>query len=69
MISASALLTAVVYLVVVGLIFWLLTWLISAVGLPEPFNKVARVFLAVAAVIVVIAVLLSLVGTPLIAWK
>jgi hypothetical protein len=55
-----------VYLIVAGLIFWLLWWLIGYVGLPEPFNKVAHVVLAVAAVLVVIGILLSLTnGTPL----
>ena len=67
MISASALLTAVVWLVVVGLICWLIWWLIGYVGLPEPFNKVARVIVAVVAVILLINFLLSLTGaTPLI---
>lgn len=40
-----------------GLIFWLLWWLIGQIGLPEPFNKVAIVILAIAAVIVVIGLL------------
>jgi hypothetical protein len=62
MLSLSALVTVLVYLVVAGLIFWLLWWLISYVGLPQPFDKVARVVLAVAAVLVVIGVLLSLVS-------
>ncbi len=44
-------------LVIWGLIFWLLWWAIGAVGLPEPFNKVATVILVLAAVIVVIGIL------------
>ena len=66
MISISAAVTVVVYLVVAGLIFWLCWWLVSYVGLPQPFDKVARVVLAVLAVLVLISILLSLVGgTPL----
>lgn len=66
MISLSAAVTLIVYLVVAGLIFALLFWLVGYVGLPEPFNKVARVVLAVLAVLVLIGLLLSLVtGTPI----
>lgn len=62
MISISAAVTVILYLVVGGLIFWLLWWLIGYCGLPEPFNKVARVLLAVLAVFVLIGLLLSLLG-------
>lgn len=62
MISLSTVVTVLLYLIVAGLIFWLLWWLVGYVGLPEPFNKVARVVLAVAAVLVVIGILLSLLG-------
>lgn len=62
MISISAAVTVIVYLIIAGVVFWLLWWLVDYVGLPEPFRKVANVFLAVLAVLVVIGVLLSLVG-------
>jgi len=61
-ISLSAMVTVIVYLIVAGLVFWLLWWLVGYVGLPEPFRKVANVVLAVAAVIVIIGILLSLVS-------
>jgi hypothetical protein len=65
MVSLSAAVMILVYLIVAGLIFGLLWWLVGYVGLPEPFNKVARVILAVLAVLVIIGILLSLVGgTP-----
>ena len=50
LISGTALIQAVIYLIVFGLIFWLLWWLIQYCAIPEPFNKVARVILAIAAV-------------------
>lgn len=66
MISLQAAVTVVLYLIIGGLVFWLLWWLVGYVGLPEPFNKVARVILAVLAVFVCIAVLLSLAtGQPI----
>lgn len=44
-------------LVIWGLVFWLLWWGLGAVGVPEPFNKVARVILVIASIIVVIGLL------------
>ena len=67
MISLAGLVHAIVLLIVAGLIFWLLWWLVNYVGLPEPFNKAARVVLAIAAVIVVCGILLSLAGYNVIA--
>lgn len=62
MIPLAGLVSVVVTLIVAGLIFWLLNWLIGYCGVPEPFNKIAKVILAIFAVLVVIGVLLSLVG-------
>ena len=50
----------IVTLVVAGLIFWLLLWLIGFAGLPEPFAKVAKIILAVIAVIFIINLLLGM---------
>lgn len=68
MISGGALLTLLVYLVIGGLVFYLIWWFIGFVGLPEPFNKVARVVVGLAALIFLINLLLGLVGTPLFRW-
>lgn len=68
MFSIDSVVTAIVYLLVCGAIFWLLNWLIGYVGVPEPFNKAARIILAVAAVLVLIGLLLSFVGHPLVRW-
>ena len=62
MISLSAVVNLVIYLIVAGLIFWLLVWLVNYIAPPEPFRKIANVVLAVAAVLVAIGLLLSLVG-------
>lgn len=68
MMSASALFTGLIFLVIAGLICWLLWWFISYIGLPEPFNKIARVLVALVAVVLLINFLLGLVGTPFIRW-
>lgn len=67
-ISGGGLVNAVVWIIVVGLVVWLLWWLIGYVGLPEPFNKVARVIVAIIAVVLLINALMALVGHPFIVW-
>ncbi len=62
MISLTALVNFILYLVIAGLIFWILNWLIGYVGMPDPFAKVARVVLAVAAAFILIYALLGLIG-------
>ena len=64
MVSLSALISVVVYLVVAGLVFWQLWWLINYIAPPEPFRKIANVVLAVAGILVACSILLSLVGGP-----
>lgn len=67
MISLQSLVSAVVYLIIGGLIVWLLLWLIDYLKLPEPFGKVARVVIVVVSVLIVISVLLGLAGHPIVA--
>lgn len=65
MISLSAAVSILLYIIVAGLVFGLLWWLVDYVGLPAPFAKVAHVILAILAVLVIISMLLSLVsGQP-----
>lgn len=51
------LLVLVMYIVIIGLVAYLLWWLIGYIGLPEPFSKVARVLVAVVAVVLLIGIL------------
>lgn len=67
-ISGHNLLNAVIWIVVAGVVFWLLNWLVDYVGVPEPFKKVARVVIAVAIVVVLINALFSIAGHPFITW-
>ena len=55
----SFLLSILVTLVVAGLVFYLLFWFIGYVGLPAPFDKVARVVLALFAVIFLLSLLIG----------
>lgn len=68
MIPVGSIVWAVVVILVLGLVFWLLHFAIDYVGVPEPFHKVARVVLVVAAVLCLISLLLSLIGYPVVRW-
>ena len=69
MVSIETAVMFVFVMIVAGLIFWLLFWLVGYVGLPEPFAKVARVGLAILAVFVIISILLGLIGHPIFVWR
>ncbi len=62
MLSISALANVVLMLIVAGVIFGLLIWLIEWCKTPEPFKTVARVIIGIVAVVIVIGALLQLVG-------
>jgi len=61
----ETLLHLVIYLLIVGVIFWLLNYIIETVPLFEPFRSVARIVLIVVGCIILIYILLGLLGgTP-----
>lgn len=62
MISLNGLIHSVILLIVAGLIFGLLFWLLDYCKPREPFYMVGRVVLAIAVVLVAIGILLSLAG-------
>lgn len=64
-VSGETVVRAVLWLVIFGLIFYALHWLIGHLGIQEPFAKFARAILAIGAVIIVINILMSLMGKPL----
>lgn len=61
-VSIEGLISLLVWLIVAGLIFWLIIWLIGYVGLPQPFDKVARVVVGLIAFIILIYLLLGVLG-------
>ena len=68
MISVQGVVHTLVLLICAGLIFGLLAWLLDYVKPPEPFYKVGKIVLAVAGVLVLIGLLLSLAGYPVLVW-
>lgn len=67
-ISGEHLVDGVIWVIVAAVVFGLLQWLIGYVELKEPFAKVAKVILAIAAVIILINALFSIAGKPFIKW-
>ncbi len=64
-ISVEGLVELVIYLIIIGGVFWLLLWLIGYVGLPDPFAKVAKIILMVVGVLILINILLGFAGHPI----
>lgn len=67
--NGQSFLDALIALVVVGLVCYLLWWFIGFIGLPEPFDKVARVVVGLIAVVFLINLLFGLMGHPFIVWR
>lgn len=70
-INLGGMVEVIVYLVVAACVFGLLWWLISFIAgkvgpAAQPFVTVAQVILVVFAVLIAIAVLLSLTGNPVV---
>jgi heme A synthase len=60
-VSLISLLIAVVLL---GLFAYLLWWGIAAVGLPDPFNKVARVLVALIVLVLIVGLFTGHISVP-----
>jgi hypothetical protein len=53
-----------VTVILLGLVFYVLWWLLSVIGLPAPFNKVAQVLIALVAVVLLLGLLFGGVSVP-----
>lgn len=67
-ISGSAVVNAIIWLVIGALIYFVVDWGLKKIGLPEPFNKIATVLLVLVVVVILANALLTLVGKPFITW-
>ena len=63
--ETQSLVSLLIYVVFLGLIFYVLWWGLSQIALPDPFDKIARGVIIVIVVIVLINMLIGLSGhTP-----
>lgn len=58
----SALISLVVYLIIVGVIYWAVTQILGLIPLPAPIAQVIRVVMIVILVLIVVYALLGLIG-------
>ena len=58
----ASLVYLVVYIVVIGVVLWLLNYLIDSVPLQDPFRRVAKIALTVIGGLIIILGLLNFVG-------
>jgi len=58
----TSLIHLVIMIVVLGLVMWLLLYIIDMVPLAEPFNRVAKVAITVIGVLILILILLDFAG-------
>ena len=58
----AALINLIVYLLVVGLLYWLVLYVIDTVPIPDPPARIIKIALMVLMVLVVILLLLQMIG-------
>jgi len=58
----TSLIYLVITIIVVGLVLWLLIFLIDTVPMPEQFRSVARVVVIVIGVLILLVLLLNFIG-------
>lgn len=63
------LISLLVVIVILGLVFYLLYWLVGQIPLPEPFAVVAKVILALAVVVILLGILTGSIGMPVLRWR
>lgn len=58
----SALITLIVYLIIIGLIYWLVLYVIDTIPIPDPPARIIKIALMVLLVLVIIMLILNLFG-------
>lgn len=58
----NLLVSLIIYMLIVGLLYWVAIYVIDSVPLPQPANRIAKIALTVLMVLVIILILLQLSG-------
>jgi hypothetical protein len=67
--SIQSMVQTVITLLILGGVCWLLLYLIGYLAPPEPINKICRAVVVVFAVLILIGMLLSFAGHPVVNWR
>lgn len=60
----SGLINLIVYLLIVGVLLALVYYVLDAIPIPQPINRIVKIVVVVVACLIIIMVLLQLVGGP-----
>lgn len=58
----GTLVTIIIYVLILGLLYWLCTYLLGLFPLPEPMNRIIQAIIVVVFVLVLISILISVLG-------
>lgn len=58
----ESLISLLIVVLIVGIVVWLALWAIGELGVPEPFNRIARVLVVVIACLIILYRALPLIG-------
>lgn len=58
--TSATLLSVIIWLVVAGLIYFVIDWGLKKIALPQPFDTIARVVLVLITVVLIVSALLGL---------
>ena len=64
--------TLLIYIIILGLIFYCVWWALAQIALPEPFGTIARVLVVLVALLICVSLLLGLVpsgGLPKLTFR
>lgn len=67
-ISGDSVINAIIWMIVAGLIYWVLSWALAKISLPEPFQKIATALLVLVIVVILVNALLGISGMGFIHW-
>ncbi len=60
----ATIIQAIIWLIIFGILYFIIDWGLQRMGLPEPFNKVMNWLLIGAAVVCAVNVVMMVVGHP-----
>ena len=56
------LISLIIYLLIIGVLLALAYWVLDAIPIPQPINRIVKIIIVVLAVLVIVMLLLQLVG-------
>ena len=58
----AALINLIIYLLIIGILYWLVVYIVDAIPIPQPANRIIKLVLVVLLALIVILLLLQTLG-------